>query len=362
MEFRLLGPVQAITGDGRQTDLGPPMHRLLLAVLLAADGRPVPADTLITRLWDHQPATARDLLHGYASKLRARLTTPTGAVDDTPAMPPAHEHGYRLPVARHQVDAHRFHDALAAARALPPGDPATTARLLRQALAHWHPHGRVGDDLRPAEPLAGLGGAWAEDYRACLLGEHRAALLECLRAELTLDRHGAIIPQLEHLARADPTDETITALLLHACHQAGRQAHATRAYREHYDHLRQASLVPSPELNRLYTQILNNDPALSRPPHTDIARLTPPVPDRPHTPGPLPTLPATPLPDPHDHDDADSVDGEQSQRPEPTTDPGTAMPPSPTLGSLIGIQVNSGPGARVYNVGGRMTVHEAPPS
>ncbi|MGW4412884.1 hypothetical protein ACWEJ6_53570 [Nonomuraea sp. NPDC004702] len=104
MEFRLLGPVQAITGDGRQTDLG----------------RPVPADTLITRPRDHQPATARDLPHGYASKLRAHLTTPTGAVDDTPAMPPAHEHGYRLPVARHQGDAHCFHDDLAAARALPP--------------------------------------------------------------------------------------------------------------------------------------------------------------------------------------------------------------------------------------------------
>ncbi|MGW4412885.1 BTAD domain-containing putative transcriptional regulator [Nonomuraea sp. NPDC004702] len=95
-------------------------------------------------------------------------------------------------------------------------------RLLRQALAHWHPHGGAGDDLRPAEPLIGLGGTWAEDYRACLLGERRAALLECLRAELTLDRHGAIIPQLEHLARADPTDETVAALLPHACHQAGR--------------------------------------------------------------------------------------------------------------------------------------------
>ncbi|MEV7013458.1 hypothetical protein AB0N02_43700, partial [Streptosporangium sp. NPDC051022] len=68
MEFRILGPVEVHAGSGR-LDLGPRMHRLLLAVLLA-EGRLITTDRLIDRLWDDDPPlSARDLLHGYASKL-----------------------------------------------------------------------------------------------------------------------------------------------------------------------------------------------------------------------------------------------------------------------------------------------------
>ena len=82
MEFRILGPVEAYTG-ARRLDLGPRMHRLLLAILLA-EGRLVTTDQLIDRIWDDDPpVSARDLLHGYASKLRARLNAATGAGPDS---------------------------------------------------------------------------------------------------------------------------------------------------------------------------------------------------------------------------------------------------------------------------------------
>jgi hypothetical protein len=76
MEFLLLGPVQAIHRRRPACRPRPAHAPLFLAVLLAAPEWPVPADTLITRLWDNSRAPPGELLHGYASKFRTRLTTP----------------------------------------------------------------------------------------------------------------------------------------------------------------------------------------------------------------------------------------------------------------------------------------------
>ncbi len=50
LEFRVLGPVQAVR-DGRELALGGPRRRAVLALLLVAGGRVVPAERLAEDLW-----------------------------------------------------------------------------------------------------------------------------------------------------------------------------------------------------------------------------------------------------------------------------------------------------------------------
>ena len=76
MEFRVLGPVEAVA-DGDRLPIGGAKPRLLLAALLVEPGRVVPADRLIDIIWgDDPPDTARALIHTYVSTLRRGLNRP----------------------------------------------------------------------------------------------------------------------------------------------------------------------------------------------------------------------------------------------------------------------------------------------
>ncbi|MEO5878481.1 MAG: SARP family transcriptional regulator, partial [Streptosporangiaceae bacterium] len=112
MRFRLLQGVAAEL-DGEDVVLGPPRERLLLAVLLEANGALVPVDRLVECFWPGAapPRTARDLIHEYAKKLRGRLVT-AGA---GPVIPRG-SGGYRTEVPRENVDLYRFRDLLTEAR------------------------------------------------------------------------------------------------------------------------------------------------------------------------------------------------------------------------------------------------------
>src|SRR5215831_7904841 len=50
LEFRILGPVQAVRG-GRELGLGGPRRRAVLALLLVAAGRVDPAERLAEEVW-----------------------------------------------------------------------------------------------------------------------------------------------------------------------------------------------------------------------------------------------------------------------------------------------------------------------
>src|SRR5919198_307083 len=73
LEFSVLGGVQALR-DGEALKLGGPRQRVLLALLLLADEKPVPADRLIDELWHGKPpAGATGTLQSYVSRLRSAL-------------------------------------------------------------------------------------------------------------------------------------------------------------------------------------------------------------------------------------------------------------------------------------------------
>src|SRR6476659_10196853 len=99
MEFRVLGPVQAVRG-GQPVRLGGRRQRWLLALLLVESGKAVSADRLIDELWQGKPPRgAEGTLRVYVSRLRSALGD-----NILSARPP----GYVLDVEAEMVDAWRF--------------------------------------------------------------------------------------------------------------------------------------------------------------------------------------------------------------------------------------------------------------
>ena len=73
MEFRILGPLEVVTG-GQALDLGGAKQRALLAVLLLHANRVVSTDRLIDALWeDDPPESAHKALQVYVSGVRKLL-------------------------------------------------------------------------------------------------------------------------------------------------------------------------------------------------------------------------------------------------------------------------------------------------
>src|SRR5687767_1991117 len=100
IEFRLLGPVEAVR-DGNALTLGGPRQRVLLALLLLERGRPVPADRLVAELWRGEPPAGADTtLRSYVSRLRRVLGSEAAIASGAS--------GYALAVSPERVDAVRF--------------------------------------------------------------------------------------------------------------------------------------------------------------------------------------------------------------------------------------------------------------
>ncbi|WP_386778864.1 AfsR/SARP family transcriptional regulator [Longispora fulva] len=115
IEYGVLGPV-AVIRDGEHVDLGTPMLRKVLGLLLCQDGRPIAADVMIDAIWDGQPPpTARKTLQVYVMRLRRALGDP-GLITHTPA-------GYAIAIPPDSLDARTFvREARAGSAARSVGD------------------------------------------------------------------------------------------------------------------------------------------------------------------------------------------------------------------------------------------------
>jgi DNA-binding SARP family transcriptional activator len=243
MEFRLLNGVEAYGGLTR-VYVGDRKQRLFLALLLLAESRPVTMEELIDKIWGDDPiVSARKVLQHYASELRGELGH---------AMLPKYEGGYRVLAARGQVDVHRFRDLVKDARPLLHHDDAQAVRMLRKALREWGAHG-----LLAGEPLSGLRGQSAANHRTKLYAEHRAAVTDCLEAELRLGRHAQLIPEIVDLLSAGPPDEQMTSLLMLAYYHAGRSDEALAAFASLRKRLAdELGADPGAEIEQLHQRIL----------------------------------------------------------------------------------------------------------
>jgi DNA-binding SARP family transcriptional activator/tetratricopeptide (TPR) repeat protein len=241
--FRVLGPVEAHTADGRILTLPRRRERCLFAILLIEAGQVVTVDRLCALLWDDEPpAHAHQSLRSSASRIRSLLAT-IGTDGPGPALT-SDRGGYRLTLAPDQVDAHRFRRLI---------DDAATAtisersRLLRQALTLWRGpvmHNAAGDQLRQRL------GTGLEELRL-------HAVEEAAAADLELGRDRELIPELARLTAEHPHRERLIGQYMLALHRAGRTVEALDTYTSTRSRLaEQFGLDPGPALRDLHEAIL----------------------------------------------------------------------------------------------------------
>jgi DNA-binding SARP family transcriptional activator len=231
MEYRVLGPIEALDGE-RRLPLGGPKQRAVLAVLLLGANRVVPSADLVEAVWpEGPPPTAATALQVYVSRLRKTL--PEGVLETRPA-------GYLLHVEPGQLDLERFERLAGEAKP-------------REALALWRGAPAEGIEL----------GAWAR-AEVQRLGELRAAALEDrIDADLALGRHAALVGELEGLVARHPLRERLRGQLMLALYRAGRQAEALEQYRMARSVLLdELGLEPDAALRRLHAAILRHEPGL----------------------------------------------------------------------------------------------------
>jgi predicted ATPase/class 3 adenylate cyclase/DNA-binding SARP family transcriptional activator len=242
----VLGSI-VLVRDGVVSALRSPRRRLLLAILVARRGRVVPADELVEALWgDALPADPAATLQSQVSRLRRALGSAAGWVETVGV-------GYRLVDGPGRVDAARFGELVAQARA--QGDrPEEALRAVEAALDLWR-----GRAYLEVADHAGLRVAAAD------LEELRADAEE-LRGELllVLDRAAEAARAMAALALTQPFRERPVALRMRALARDGRNAEALRVF-EGFRRLlgEELGLDPSPELRAVQAEVLR--PAVDPP-------------------------------------------------------------------------------------------------
>ena len=183
LEFRILGPVQAVR-DGRELPLGGPRRRAVLALLLVAGGRVVPAERLADELWGASPPPgAAGTLRSHLSRLRA-LTGPDAALI-------ARGGGYALIAGPDLLDAARFERLAGAGReALEHGEAAAAADRFREALGLWR--GTALADVAEVEALAREGARLEELRLVAVEGRIEADVELGLAAEAAGELEGLV--------------------------------------------------------------------------------------------------------------------------------------------------------------------------
>jgi DNA-binding SARP family transcriptional activator/tetratricopeptide (TPR) repeat protein len=256
VQFRLLGPLEVRTNDGRPARLGAAKHRAMLAVLLMSANRTVSTDRLIDALWPADPPpSTRGALRTYAWALRRELGLGRAGVATTLV---GDHGGYRIDLDPAELDLLVFEQLAAdGQRALTDGDPAAAAERLQHALALWR-----GPPLEDVP----LDGGFATEL--AWLTELRHRVVEAgAEARLALGQHTELVPELSGLSAAHPVRERLHALLLTALYRSGRQADALAHYRELRERLvEELGIEPGRQLQRLHRQMLTASPDLDPPP------------------------------------------------------------------------------------------------
>jgi DNA-binding SARP family transcriptional activator/tetratricopeptide (TPR) repeat protein len=259
MEFRVLGPVE-VWLDGRIVDVGHARQRAVLAVLLLAAGRAVPAEVLIDRVWgEDPPRSVRNVLYGYIARLKSLIASSQDAGSRDTRGPEAsvslsrQPGGYLVRAGSDQVDVARFRRLVAEAAAA--GDDERAAAALTEAVGLWR---------GPA--LAGLDSPWLNAMRATLELERSSAAADLSEIRLRRGEHAVLAGELAAQTAAAPGDERLIGQLMLALYRCGRQAEALRWFEQTRHYLAEEfGADPSPPLAALHQQILRADPALAAP-------------------------------------------------------------------------------------------------
>jgi DNA-binding SARP family transcriptional activator len=187
INYTVLGPVTARDGEWKASLL--PQHRLLLARLVVAAGKPVPRAELAEMLWEQDEKGPPDhALTRVVHELRKQLRD---GPDDDPV--PVRGDAYYLQLKEQQADVLRFRAKVRASRGKP--EPEAT-RLLREASSEWGEGGGLSGGL----PIDGLAGTWAVNTQRSLRQEYRDVRLACLKHDLVHRGHGRVAEECLRLS------------------------------------------------------------------------------------------------------------------------------------------------------------------
>jgi DNA-binding SARP family transcriptional activator len=266
LRFAVLGPVRAWR-DGVELDLGTPLQRSILTMLLLHDGRAVTPTEMIDAIWgDDAPPRALGALRTYVSRLRAVLE-PDRSPRTRPELLTSVGKGYALRLPEGTVDLTLFERDIARAETAQRAELLDEAAgLLRDALA-----------LCVGEPLAGAVGPYAEHQRDRLVECRVNAIESLMDLDLRLGRHNEIISELIVLTADHPLRERLRAQLMLAYYRCGRQADSLSVFTATRQALiEELGVDPGTELTTLHRRILAADPTLTlTPPPQPSVRQAP---------------------------------------------------------------------------------------
>jgi DNA-binding SARP family transcriptional activator/tetratricopeptide (TPR) repeat protein len=247
VEFRVLGPLEVLR-DGQVLPVSSGRQRTVLAMLLLRANRLVIVDDLAEALWGSAlPPSARVTVQNYVKRLRDTLGDAGRRIVTQPP-------GYLIRVAADELDVGVFEVNLESARtAATVGSWETAAAKAHAALLVWR-----GDPLAdvPSQYLALREGSRLADLRL------QAAEIG-IEAALRLGRPAAVIGELRRLVACDPLRERLSALLMAALYEDGRQAEALAVYQQTREVLvAELGVEPGQELRDLHQRILVGERAL----------------------------------------------------------------------------------------------------
>ena len=265
MQFRILGPIQALLDD-EPAALGAPKQRgAARACCSSTGGAWCTAEQLIDGLWgEAPPASAVQSLQVYVHGLRRAL----GAERIETA-----GRGYRVVVGEDELDLDRFERTLDRGRAAleagrPTTRPTTCARRSRSGAGRRSPTCRRRSGARP-RPSAS---------RSCGSARSSFATTPSSPAAATTPSS----PSSKRLTAEHPYRERFLQQRMLALYRCDRQADALEVYRAAREVLAEdLGLDPSPVLQELERAILRQDPSLAAPEAPTRSTRPLPVPPTP---------------------------------------------------------------------------------
>lgn len=245
MQLLLLGPLELLGQDAAPVTVSTRKRREVLALLGLNLNHVVTVDRLLMAVWGEQPPRqARSALQGHIAQLRKVL--------DADMRLATQESGYMLQTSPRSVDVYEFHQLVDQAR---EAEPARAVDMLHRAL-----------QLSRGEPLAGMEGAPLREAAAAL-EQDRLATLELLTERLgELGRAAETLSELQQAVLEHPFREPLTAALMLALYQDGRQAEALALF--HRTRLRLAEelgIDPSARLRQAHESILRGSVTQAKP-------------------------------------------------------------------------------------------------
>lgn len=232
----VLGTLRIGALDGRRLEVGGPMRRRLLGLLVARRGLETRSEWLIDALWDGRPpAGAAATLQSHVAHVR-RVLEPGRPAGAEPSVLVSAQRGYLLVAQAVDVDADRVVELVHRAEGQHPEHALVT---LERALGMFR-----GD---PYEDLADVEAVAAE--RARLSELHMVAVDGRLDALRALGRFEQLRTAAADAMSRDPLSERPVVAYAESLAAAGRSAEALRALHGYRRHLaEQTGIDPSPRL------------------------------------------------------------------------------------------------------------------